>query len=940
MIFLSNLIVALELIQIASALPIIAFPLNSQLPPVARIDRDFSYTFSSYTFQSDSSITYTLGEHPSWLSLNGHELRLFGKPDDKSVPPGDVVGQSVEIIATDAAGSVSLNATLVVSRHKGPSVKIPIEQQMSKLGLHSAPSSLLTFPQTSFKYTFDPNTFDHEPNMINYYAVSANSSPLPSWVKFDPNTLTFSGITPPFETLIQPPQTFSFELVASDIVGFSAVALPFSIVVGTHKLTAKNPTITLDAMRGSKVSYDTLREEIKLDGMMVKPQDLKVSTSEVPPWLKFHFDTWKIEGTPQQDDHSTNFTIKFGDTFDDALEVVVDVKVATGLFQSTFEDLEIKAGEEVDLDLASYFRNPKDIEAKLSMEPSQDWLKLDGLVLSGKVPESAVGNVKVKIEVASKSNGLKETEGFEIRFLALNEPTSTSTSVESTSTTTLASPTHTKSKEPSDHDDSIEAGTRGFSTGKILLATILPVLAIVFIIMLLVCLLRRRRRDRQNYLSSKSRMNISKPIIGSLRINGSDTSVQHVEKAAGAGLAEKHTYMPPQRGYAEVASQISTASRGSDSSGNPRAFESPRGYMAAARDASRQGTEDRESWFTVEGSGTTPGSDATVHGPHTKRPYLESRQQLLPAPEFYIESPEGSVGGSIDLGIPMFDNNNHHHHQNAGPQTAVLAYNATGQVRTRESSDALSTTTSSSAALPGSGGDNNYKIAKSISISKAPRAPMATVQPPQSLQPSPLPNDSSDERMNELRALNRARVSSHQWLSRPEEDDTWYDIDPSSRSKSFGTDSASFRSGEHWRAGGRQPTRSPTYDELVKAAPFHPSRPSTVMLAGVLRDGTQPGERGSQEWMSPSRWGASDPGLKRRTEPAPASQSSANIDTQGFTSVMQMGGMEGGPLSSNRLSRLTETSSIEGAGDRKPWRTMDRDNMTPKVSEGSFKMFI
>ncbi|KAI9167759.1 Axial budding pattern protein 2 [Paramyrothecium foliicola] len=933
------IVVALQLLQVANAQPTISFPFNSQLPPVARIDREFSYVFSSYTFKSDSDIKYSLGAHPAWLSLNGDERRLFGRPEDKNVPSGDVVGQNVEIIATDSAGSTTLNATLVVSRHKGPSIKIPVADQMQKLGRHSAPSTLLAYPQSTFRYTFDPNTFNHEPDMINYYAVSANSSPLPSWVKFDSSTLTFYGTTPSFETLVQPPQTFNFELVASDIVGFSAVSLPFSIMVGVHKLTAENPIVTLSTVRGSKVSYDNLKDEIKLDGRTPQSQDLKVSTSELPPWLAFDLNTWKVEGTPKESDHSTNFTIKFGDVFQDTLEVMFMVKVATGLFQTTFEDIQVKAGEDMEVDLAPYFRNPQDIEIKVNTEPSRDWLKVSGLKLIGTVPDDAAGNTKVSVEAASRLFGLKETETLGMQFIALDKLTSTSTSPISKSTTTSARASQSQTDESFSDEDPMANEDKGFSTGKILLATLLPILAVAFILMFLICFMRRRRAARSNYLNSKIRHNISKPIVGSLRVNGSDASVQHIEKIPDTRATEKNDFTPAATGYTEMESQTSTVTQRSGSSENISASALPRGYMADSRirmsaNPSHMSTEDRQSWFTVEGTATAPASERAVGSQPNIRAYPESRQQLLPAPEFRVESPGGSVAGSVDFGVPLFGDRDHYGSQH----TAIVAYNATGRVRARESSDALSTTTSSSAALPGSGPDGDYRVAKSISISKAPR----TVR--SSSQPSPLTSDSSEEKLDELRALNRARVSSVQWLTRQHESGgAWYDVESSNGSKSLGTGSASFGSTENWRSIVRHETRSPTYGELVDAAPFHPSRPSTVMIAGVLRDGALPGERDGEEWMSPSRWGPSDPGLKRRTEP-PTSRSSMFFDSQRLpampSAIRFADGTQSERSVSNRLSRLTETSSLNELGEKPGWKSTDADAKTPKASEGSFKMFI
>ncbi|KAM5352547.1 hypothetical protein ACJ41O_005269 [Fusarium nematophilum] len=389
------LVVAFHLTHSTYCEPTINFPINSQLPPVARIDDPFSYTFSRYTFRSDSKISYSLGEAPQWLSIDSEEGRLYGTPTDESVPEGEVVGQTVVVIAEDDAGSASLSSTLVISRSKGPSVKIPLTDQIQNFGDYSAPSSLISYPSTEFSLTFDRETFGYRRNMINYYATSGDSSPLPAWMRFDAGSLTFSGKTPPFESLIQPPQTFDFDLVASDIVGFSAVSVSFSIIVGRHKLTADNPTIVLNTTRGKKLAYDGLADTIKLDNKAVDTGEIEVSTDNLPGWLSLDEGTWEIEGTAKEDDHSTNFTIDFRDSYEDTLTVEVFVNVATSLFRSTFDDIEIRAGEVVNIDLEPYFWDPDDVNIEISVKPDSEWLQLDGFNITGKIPRSASGELEI-----------------------------------------------------------------------------------------------------------------------------------------------------------------------------------------------------------------------------------------------------------------------------------------------------------------------------------------------------------------------------------------------------------------------------------------------------------------------------------------------------------------------------------------------------------------
>ncbi|MDB5910940.1 MAG: polarity establishment/cellular polarization, partial [Massilia sp.] len=168
---------------------------------------------------------------------------------------GDVVGVPVDIVATDDSGSVTMTAILVVSRKPPPTVSIPLTAQTPDFAPFSQPSSIIMSPDTSFAFTLASNTFI---GASIYYAVMADNSPLPSWMVFDPAKLSFSGRTPPLSSLVQTPQSFDFQLVGSDVPGFSAASLPFSLVIGNHAVTAIQSFITLNATVGEHMSYNGL----------------------------------------------------------------------------------------------------------------------------------------------------------------------------------------------------------------------------------------------------------------------------------------------------------------------------------------------------------------------------------------------------------------------------------------------------------------------------------------------------------------------------------------------------------------------------------------------------------------------------------------------------------------------------------------------------------
>jgi hypothetical protein len=485
------------------ATPAISFPINSQVPPVARISQPFSYVFPSTTFTSSSGspLFYSLKDPPSWLSIDSDNRRLYGTPQDAEIAPGTVVGVPIVLVATDSTGSTPLSVTLVVSRSPGPAVHVPVSDQMQKFGHYSEPSSILLYPDRDFLFAFAPDTFiDTQVQSLNYYAVTINNSPLPAWVSFDAGTLAFSGTTPPFASLIEPPQTFSLKLVASDVKGFSAASIAFSIVVGSHALTVTQPRITLNATVGIFVYYAGLLGSVTIDGQPASVSDVpRVTTENLPPWLVFDPSSWAIAGTPPDTAQSTSFSIIMEDEFADKLNITFDVVLAKdtgGLFQGSFPTVSLDPGDHLSFDLKPYLFDPSGSGISVEIQPSTPWIVFDpsSLVLSGDVPTSAPSSViEVVFNAWAENRRLERDETIQsqkltIQILSDSEPTTASTgALVPWSPTTSAS--STASATPGNQS------AQNATTNVVLIAILVPlILGLLFAICFGFCCYRRRQR--------------------------------------------------------------------------------------------------------------------------------------------------------------------------------------------------------------------------------------------------------------------------------------------------------------------------------------------------------------------------------------------------------------------------------------------------------------
>ncbi|KAI1657327.1 hypothetical protein F4813DRAFT_85908 [Daldinia decipiens] len=487
--------------MLAGAAPVDYFPINSQLPPVARISESFDFTFSPLTFFSKSDITYRLGNAPKWLSIDSSSRRLFGTPSDDDIPSGEVVGIPIELIAEDETGSTTTRSTLVVSRNRPPVINVPISKQLPKFGTYIAPSTLHFHPSKPFSFSFDEHTFstDSGNGGLNYYAVSGDNAPLPSWITFDAGKLSFSGKTPPFESLIQPPQIFTFQLVASDVVGFASVSVSFSIAVGSHELTAEPPAVKLNATHKKHFEYKDLLNVLKLDKKPLRRDDIVTVTAfDLPPWLSFDNKTWELDGVPDLIAESSNITIAVTDKYSDTLNLTISIHF--GLFISDLPDLNIKAGDDFSFDLKKYLSNPEDIQVTVQDEPGASWAEFNSssMLLSGSVPKHISVKSRTTPQVAfsatSKYTNETETKTMNIH-LAYSSPT--------------ASPEPSAEPTDSDKDD---------SNKNLLWLLIIPIFLIFAGIILLLFYIRRRRQQPRRIGIRE----VSAPIPGSFMTHHPD----------------------------------------------------------------------------------------------------------------------------------------------------------------------------------------------------------------------------------------------------------------------------------------------------------------------------------------------------------------------------------------------------------------------------------
>ncbi|KAL3424325.1 polarity establishment cellular polarization protein [Phlyctema vagabunda] len=537
---------------LVDATPVIDYPINAQVPPVARISQPFSYSFSSSTFSSTSPITYSLSGGPAWLSLDSSRRTISGTPNRSDIGSDVVTGVPIDITATDATGSVTLDATLVISTNPAPVVRIPTTNQLSSLENFVAPSKLLYHPSTPFSFNFDAETFLDNATGLNYYAVSQNNTPLPSWVTFNSESLSFSGETPDAQSLIQPPQVFGFRLVASDVEGFLGASVTFEIEVGIHLFAFSDAALQINATTGDDITFDGLSNNLQLDGTSPNSSSLLSVIATTPSWLTFNNKTLSLTGVAPTESTTYNVTVQATDIYGDVANASVYIEIQAEIFSGQIGPLNATIGEPFSFSFGDYLTNSSDVNLTAQLSPSTQWLSFDSanFTLAGQVPANIEEtNVNVTLVAVSRSTNRSASESFELSIITA--PVQSTTSALPSSTSSLSS---SLTASATSTNEAIPAKARkGLSAG-IIAAIVVPIAVVFIAIIACICFCLWRRSRSRRRPGSPSKSDISAPIEARSSDDAHASTTSHTQlpeklRAETSGFvvdrsSTRYTYLP------------------------------------------------------------------------------------------------------------------------------------------------------------------------------------------------------------------------------------------------------------------------------------------------------------------------------------------------------------------------------------------------------------
>ncbi|KAH6915879.1 hypothetical protein BKA70DRAFT_472338 [Coprinopsis sp. MPI-PUGE-AT-0042] len=397
-------------------------PLDDQLPPVARVNTSYSWTFSEHTFNSTrgEAITYSAHHLPPWMSFDPATRTFTGTPsaDDRA----SLVGRPyVAVTASTANSSATSHLRFCVAESPPPILRIPLSDQF--ISSNKALASVFTVPQGSalaspnpglrlpsgpwtFSIGFQGGTFASQDNIF-YTARFANGSRIPDWMVFNPDDYTLEGNVPS-DVGLEGPEVLSMSLVASDQEGYTAQALPFTITVASHELSAvaqELPTINVTAGVPFAVILSSPADftGYLVDGTRLHPENitrLEIDTGGVD-WLRYEPLTRTLAGTPRSNLTNNRVTLPVNITtwFNQSLQTTVSLQLVPSFFSlPQFPALHLNSGDSFQMGLDQYYSNSTagrdgDADISIALDPVQatDFIQYNrgsaGDTISGTIPQ-------------------------------------------------------------------------------------------------------------------------------------------------------------------------------------------------------------------------------------------------------------------------------------------------------------------------------------------------------------------------------------------------------------------------------------------------------------------------------------------------------------------------------------------------------------------------
>ena len=396
--------------------------------------------------------------------------------------------------------------TLVVSDKSGPQSGIDITSQLLAYGPLSGPNRILLAPSTSLSIILSRYTFSNTNQDTVYYATSFDHTPLPSWIHFDPSSLTFTGTAPIALSKEDTTRIYGIILSASNVVGFADAVAFFQVAVELHLFHFGSSAIFIDAPPGSAFKDASIADNLQLDGRMAELSDIESASAPTPAWLDLDPSTLQLSGSIPMDFDGMNFTVAVNDRFGDSATAMIILQ-STNLDDSwllkPIGTVNATTGTEFVYELAPKISSSR-ARVTVDLGTASSWLEYDesGEIIKGSVPQDLATQETIVNVTASVDS---QSESQILTIVVQPGPRASTTSVRSSKSSDIGA-------RPASGTASSQESNRNQRRRSWIAAIIVPLLVIICLLGLLIC---KRKRKHRGYLRNpidSSKQFISRPI--------------------------------------------------------------------------------------------------------------------------------------------------------------------------------------------------------------------------------------------------------------------------------------------------------------------------------------------------------------------------------------------------------------------------------------------
>ncbi|GAA6033345.1 hypothetical protein JCM8097_006703 [Rhodosporidiobolus ruineniae] len=465
LVLLPTLLLLAALVGAAPTAPNLVYPLQAQLPPVARLNQAFTWSLLPGTFNasSDSIVTLSTRSLPSWCTFDATTDTFSGLPGSSDLGSTPVtVTANTTGVATGASDSFTL---LVVDPNSEPQpyVRLSIENQLASAaavsggGTLTPDGALKVPPQWSFSFGFQQYTFQTALRQkIFYAAIEDGTTSLPSWIEFDNSTVTFDGLAPSVDG------EYKINVYGSERYGYGDVVQTLRIVVAQHSFellgvaaaeAEKNGSTVLRPVQvtpGGAVNYSIPLDDFRIDNSSISVANLTSVTadfsalSNLSSALQLNFPALTLIGEIPFDFEPSTYPLPltFVDQYNSTVHTNLSIVVEPSLFDTSLfpQTVNVQLGKPFQQALSPFFASTTPSRKRAASTPdatfaatitpaeAEQWISFDpsALSLSGTAPSTvpSYGNATVEI-LATPASGIQSRA--ELIFAVVSSGTNTTT---------------------------------------------------------------------------------------------------------------------------------------------------------------------------------------------------------------------------------------------------------------------------------------------------------------------------------------------------------------------------------------------------------------------------------------------------------------------------------------------------------------------------------